>query len=200
MSVLGFIALPKFSRHNSILVALLTLISLCLLLSTANMPKKTGQRSDASSLSSLAEQGLAPDTFLDGLPLPKMLVFDLDYTLWPFWIDTHVSPPLKAKDGGAKSVDRYVACPHFSCVPSLALLILYADSNVSQMGRVIRLLPRRSCRSRLCKKSPHSPSPRSRLSHIGTRSRQHPAKTTTHPTRQQACCGIFRLYADFPWG
>ncbi|KAI0312109.1 magnesium-dependent phosphatase-1 [Amylostereum chailletii] len=40
--------------------------------------------------------------------LPKLIAFDLDYTLWPLWIDTHVTSPLK-RDGEALNevVDRY---------------------------------------------------------------------------------------------
>ncbi|OXU24532.1 hypothetical protein TSAR_001689 [Trichomalopsis sarcophagae] len=37
---------------------------------------------------------------------PKVVVFDLDYTLWPFWVDTHVTPPFR-KGQNNKIVDAH---------------------------------------------------------------------------------------------
>ena len=37
-----------------------------------------------------------------------VVIFDLDYTLWPFWVDTHITPPFhvkKTKENGEKILE-----------------------------------------------------------------------------------------------
>ncbi|ODV79043.1 magnesium-dependent phosphatase-1 [Suhomyces tanzawaensis NRRL Y-17324] len=33
---------------------------------------------------------------MGGYTYPKAVVFDLDYTVWPCWCDTHITPPLRS--------------------------------------------------------------------------------------------------------
>jgi len=58
--------------------------------------------------SPLCRPGHAAQSATMASRMPKLIAFDLDYTLWDLWIDTHVSGPLR-RDGNKLNLvlDRY---------------------------------------------------------------------------------------------
>jgi magnesium-dependent phosphatase 1 len=99
---------PNCISFKSLLVLFLALLITIMTRRSNREPEVVFADDDATTtVTKSAESVGAPATFSDGLPLPKMIVFDLDYTLWPFWIDTHVTPPLKRSSDGLTIKDRY---------------------------------------------------------------------------------------------
>lgn len=68
---------------------------------------------------------------------PLLVAFDLDYTLWDLWIDTHISPPLKRKgDVVNQLVDRRGQQLSFYCeVPSILAELKHRRIHVAAASR-----------------------------------------------------------------
>ncbi|KAF2220867.1 acid phosphatase-domain-containing protein [Elsinoe ampelina] len=103
------------------------------------MPKPLTAPLSTSPTTTTSPASTLPSTacFSDTLPLPKILVFDLDYTLWPLWVDTHVSPPLKPADAAGLTVqDRHGE--KFGFYRDVAGLMVHAKEKGMMLGAASR--------------------------------------------------------------
>ncbi|KID88245.1 magnesium-dependent phosphatase-1 family protein [Metarhizium guizhouense ARSEF 977] len=103
------------------------------------MPRKLSKQSSftsassttlSSTLTASSASQIPPSLTDPTLPLPKLIVFDLDYTLWPFWVDTHVTPPLKPNAAHSLATDRHgEEYTFYSDVPQVLQLLPRAGSS-----------------------------------------------------------------------
>ncbi|ORY88825.1 magnesium-dependent phosphatase-1 [Leucosporidium creatinivorum] len=84
---------------------------------------------------------MAPLKPVEILPLtgwiPKLVAFDLDFTLWDLWVDTHVTPPLKRRGDDVNRIfDKHgQEMAYYPEVPSILLQLHRSKVHIAAASR-----------------------------------------------------------------
>lgn len=90
--------------------------------------KKLAKAASDGPASTAARPSTTPPWLQDGLPLPRLIVLDLDYTLWPFYSDIHISTPIRLVPGSNPPTLADRNGEHFALYPDAPQILRLISS------------------------------------------------------------------------